>query len=393
MAAGKRCVGLAVTVLGLAALLVAFGKSYLLWMLLVLVALAVSAAVLVRIDARQMRLKAHLTPGSRVGKPVKLTLQAERKGRFLAAGYAVVDLETENRMFGTTQTRQLVLPLRDRENTFTAELNLDLCGETVLRCTGLRIWDQLGLFGAAGEPFPESRTVCYPQPVNLEVSLSRNTVGAAHTEGLMQNRRGSDRSEIFDIREYAPGDDLRSVHWKLSCKVDTLIVREPSDPSHYDVALLPNLGLEQAGHTATEAELNSAAAFTISLGEQLLRQGIPFCLLIPTKQGLQVCEARSSRELHRLLPQWLGLRVQSQSGVGLQCFLTEHLDQHFTRLVLVSAGKYTPDLTALGKRVGVTAVTTADDASAPAYTALGAACEAVVLPARQQRDDCFRIIC
>lgn len=44
-------------------------------------------------------------------------------------------------------------------------------------------------------------------------------------EGMMQNRKGNDPSEIFDIKDYTPGDDLRFVHWKLSGKADHLIMR------------------------------------------------------------------------------------------------------------------------------------------------------------------------
>lgn len=53
----------------------------------------------------------------------------------------------------------------------------------------------------------------------------------------MQNRKGSDASEMFDIRDYVPGDDIRTIHWKLSGKTDELIVRQASAPSHYNIAL------------------------------------------------------------------------------------------------------------------------------------------------------------
>ena len=60
--------------------------------------------------------------------------------------------------------------------------------------------------------------IVYPRKVNLQVELSQMTIGAPKSEGMMQNRKGNDLSEIFDIREYVPGDDIRSIHWKLSSK-------------------------------------------------------------------------------------------------------------------------------------------------------------------------------
>ena len=37
---------------------------------------------------------------------------------------------------------------------------------------------------------------------------------------------GTDVSQIFDVREYRPGDRLQRIHWKLSAKSDGLLVRE-----------------------------------------------------------------------------------------------------------------------------------------------------------------------
>ena len=186
---------------------------------------------------------------------------------------------------------------------------------------------------------------------------------------------------------------MRTIHWKLSCKTDELIVREASEPSHYDVALLPDLGLAQAGTDASAAELNSAAGLTLSMGEQLLDQGIPFCLAIPTRQGLHLCQVNDRRELHRALPQWLGLAVPAQGGTGLKLFLSEHLEQYFTRLLIVSAGKYSQDVGSLERRIGVTVVSTADNTDTPAYTVLSAGCQAVVLPCSQAQGDSYKIVC
>lgn len=41
---------------------------------------------------------------------------------------------------------------------------------------------------------------------------------------------GNDRTEVFDVREYKDGDNLRDVHWKLSTKKDKLHIKEFSLP-------------------------------------------------------------------------------------------------------------------------------------------------------------------
>ena len=50
------------------------------------------------------------------------------------------------------------------------------------------------------------------------------------SENYAPDRTGYDLAEVYALREYAPGDSLRQMHWKLSSKLDKLVVREPSLP-------------------------------------------------------------------------------------------------------------------------------------------------------------------
>lgn len=42
------------------------------------------------------------------------------------------------------------------------------------------------------------------------------TARPAYADDGASNRRGEDRSEVYQLREYRPGDDIRQIHWKLS---------------------------------------------------------------------------------------------------------------------------------------------------------------------------------
>lgn len=393
MAPTWRRIGFGLTAAALAALLYAFSVPALLWMELVLVVLALALGLLLRADARQLQVELHTASGCRVGAPLHVTITAKGPGRYWSAGYAMVRVEIRNIMCGSREEKTFQLSLREGKETFETELPTNLCGELRFRCTGLQAYDMLGLFSARCRDFTEVRAVVSPDTMNLELLRSRDTVGMVSTEGLMQNRRGSDPSEIFDIREYVPGDDIRSIHWKLSAKSDSLITRQPSDPSHYDLVLMPDLGLRQQERETTKEEINSAASVLLSAGEGLLQQGVAFCLALPTKRGLQIHEVRSRRELHELLPQWLALELPASVGLGLQCFLTDRMEQYFTRLVIISAGKYAQNVSGLDKRIGITVLSTSQEVQAPVYTTLSAGCESVVLPTEPGKGQVYRIIC
>jgi len=50
---------------------------------------------------------------------------------------------------------------------------------------------------------------------------------------ILRPKPGGGFSEDYDLRPYRMGDPIRSVHWKVSAKFDSLIIREPLiPPSH-----------------------------------------------------------------------------------------------------------------------------------------------------------------
>lgn len=55
---------------------------------------------------------------------------------------------------------------------------------------------------------------------------------------LVHARPGTDPSETFSIREYLPGDPIRQIHWKLSQKNDTTMLRELGLPVAEETLLL-----------------------------------------------------------------------------------------------------------------------------------------------------------
>lgn len=93
-----------------------------------------------------------------------------------------------------------------------------------------------------------------------------------------------------------------------------------------------------------------------------------------------------------MLNKWLSVQVQPVGGTGIRFFRSEHLEQHFSRLILVSAGEFPHELSALDNHVGVTAVC-ANDVEKAVYTALSPTCEAVNIPADPENDEICRIIC
>ena len=98
---------------------------------------------------------------------------------------------------------------------------------------------------------------------------------AAHiddTEDYSNERPGYDLSEMFQIRDYVPGDSQRQVHWKLSHKYGKLIVKDPSLPITRSAAVFWERTEENPMCERTDAE----AEIVVSVCRNLLSQSVQF---------------------------------------------------------------------------------------------------------------------
>lgn len=376
----------------LAVFLFFFSQPFFLWALAVLGVLALVVAVLLRQDAKKLTLRLEVRSGGREGSQVPLTIVVRPRGRILVSRCMEVDLSIENLMFGSVRSRKLHLRLGRGEQRYQIPIPAAQCGQVCLRCDGVRVLDVLDLFSVACAPVREVRTTIYPRQVRVQVLLSQATVGSPRADSMMQNRQGNDPSELFDIREYVPGDDIRSIHWKLSSKTEQLIVRQSSEPFSYHMALLPDLGRKQGERSVDQDELNGAVALGSAIAQGLLRQGVAFCAALPTAEGLELCEIRTQSDFARCMDWWLSYPIPENPGASLQAFLAQHWEGYFTRLLLLTAGPCDLDLTGLDGQIGLTVVS-AVNASAPATAEMSPTTTMVELPTHPDRQAVWRVVC
>ena len=243
----KNRAGYALAVATLAALVWLFGRPFLVCALVLAAGLPFVQLALLKRDAGAVSLSLSVRPGGREGETLLLCFEVENGRALHAARSIYLDLAMNNLLLGEETHRRVMLTLSSGANRFSCPIVPPCCGEIVISCCETGLCDLLHLFRERVAPFDEVRTVIYPRPVQLDLTLSRDAVGETGDSGLTRSRKGTDASEMFDIRSYAPGDDIRSIHWKLSGKTDELIVRQASDRTHYDLVILPDFGRKQGG--------------------------------------------------------------------------------------------------------------------------------------------------
>ena len=344
-------------------------------------------------DIRHLHVEIRLESGRRAGEEMSCQLLLSSDKRILATRCLSVALEIENRMFGTVNPASVWLELPDKKRAFEHRYALTQCGVAQVHCQRIEAYDMLNLWHLPIDPCKDVYTTVFPRKQKIRLDVSGRTIGVSRDEGMMQNKKGSDVSETFDLREYQAGDDIRAIHWKLSEKIDHVMVRQGSNPMRYQLLMLPDFGYMESEKDHKEiAEINGAVAIGNAIGEKLIAQGIPFCFALPTAQGLELYGVDNAYDWENALVQWLGMRMQPTSGRGLEYFCMENLERIFTKLILLSSGETPESIGGVDQHMDVLIVNSVQGKPYQ-YVRVNDNCEVVDIPAQTGSDMSYRILC
>lgn len=168
------------------------------------------------------------------------------------------------------------------------------CGRIYLYVQSVKVLDYFGLFAMKVPLKAAARITMLPELFSCDVQT--NPVCAVSDEDSAA-RRGDDRTEVFQLREYQTGDDIRQIHWKLSSKLDKLILREPSQSVSRSLLVF----WDKREQTEPE-KMDAMAEVTASVCQALCDIGVPFDLCWTEKDELEVRQIRGSDSLLQSIP-------------------------------------------------------------------------------------------
>ncbi|MCL2285366.1 MAG: DUF58 domain-containing protein [Firmicutes bacterium] len=152
----------------------------------------------------------------------------------------------ENNFTGERET--LVFDRVSKINPFN--LQTAHCGVLQVSVGNIAVHDPLGIIAKTLPVAATEQYIIIP-PTGFPVDIPlMDSVANPDSEEYSASKAGMDISETYAIREYQPGDPIRSIHWKLTEKLDKVMVREFGLPIGSSVLLVLD--------TATEAEISPA---------------------------------------------------------------------------------------------------------------------------------------
>lgn len=190
-------------------------------------------------------------PVAEQGQKAQVRIRLRKRGRWPAGRMAVqvasyvpmLQQPDLTWFYGHAQGRKG----KDGQTEWRMEYEADGVGNVQMEIAKVWCYD---MFGLVCLPLPEKRwkqhspanLLVLPKITHVPVTVSRQSRDfAGESEEYSKEKGGEDPAEIFRIRDYQPGDKLRSIHWKLSAKEGELMVCEQSLPLGCPVTLYLNL--------------------------------------------------------------------------------------------------------------------------------------------------------
>ena len=150
------------------------------------------------------------------------------------------------------------------------------CGSLSVRCECAWPVDPLGIVRRRRALAAQSRIAVPPLADPMAVRRSGARAHDMESFTYAADRAGDDPAETYDMREYQPGDSVRRIHWKLSGKLRTTMLRESGFPIYSSLLLLVETGWDEGGPVPAAADAQMEAAS--SLMASLMQDGVAFDL-------------------------------------------------------------------------------------------------------------------
>lgn len=181
------------------------------------------------------------TPCASRGEEVLLHVILKNRS-FFPIAQAELRIRFENTLFGGQRTERLFLPVSGGpEQSADFRIKSAHCGKISVSLANAVYYDYFGIFTISPKITQSADLFVAPVPLFLDAAVGTSLIPGTESSTYSKFKPGDDPSEIFDIRPYREGDPMRSVHWKLTSRLNELMVKEFSLPADSSVLLLTEL--------------------------------------------------------------------------------------------------------------------------------------------------------
>lgn len=213
------------------------------------------------------------------GEDARVNLIAENKGH-IPLMYCLVTMSAKNVLLNNVAPLKEAFSLwpgRTYEKDFA--ISDQRCGRLDVEIDSVRVGDPLGIFLRTIEPTSiviENSAHIYVMPEIGDMEISPVDLEHYDMESyrFAEGKVGTDTSETVGIRDYEPGDNIRTIHWKLSAKTGDTVVREPGYPVDNRLMILvdKSIGADSALDDGIKNDIEKTTEFALTMSLALVKR-------------------------------------------------------------------------------------------------------------------------
>ena len=329
---------------------------------------------------------------SNVNAPLALDITYKAKRPLFSVSAVEMTLEMQNLLFHTQEERWLRIGLSSRKSSHV-EFTPDMCGEWFIRASGVQCLDVFGFCAAAVPCELFCRVKVMPEQNDITIMTDQASRAKPEVGSFRVYQKGNDTAEVFELREYQEGDELKAIHWKLTSKMDRLIVREYSDSTRYDTIVLYDIALKANGEDVDKTLLSTSIGAVESLSRALVRAGIPHMAAFVFQSRIISAPIAAEADAAEFLYTLLSYPLAENSGIACQFFLAGQIQQNYESMVYFTIHSFPKELALIPADVNLDAVVVTDKDGVPVVTQPARAKVLVEVPVTYLRKNrSFRII-
>lgn len=330
--------------------------AFLLGMLVIPIFIAVVQAYAMR----GFQVECECRESCRVSREVPFTIKIHRNDR-IPMGLIEAEIVYENIMYGEKRTEIVRLQsCEKRDMKYIYKMLMSDCGNVRITLAGLKCYDKLGLFCWNQKTEQQSDILVYPAQIRINTDLSGRAQTTISGELYDQTRKGQDVSEVFGLRDYAEGDPLGSIHWKLSSKIDDLVVREFAYPSNYNILILYDMmkecGEEKIANQRNNAVLALVSALSYSMIERNLEHDVGRIYAGQYQKSPVYSVSTHEQMLLNLLCR--PVSEKERKGDSLHYLLHSNLKNQYTKILYITPEYEEEQAKQLAREVDMTVIQT-----------------------------------
>ena len=241
-----------------------------------------------------------------------------------------------NKFSGNKEIEYINFPINSKETeSIDFKIKSKYCGKLIIEIQSLKIYDYLTFSSVKKKVNKSKEVIVLPQIYDINFSSNATNINSLDVEIFSKDKAGDDPSEVFNVREYVEGDKIQRIHWKLSSKVDNVMIKEYSQPIVNDSIIIVELCESENNINTIQGIIETA----ISLSHMLLSYNYIhyICWYDKSKDFFNKIIINSEEDMLGVACELLSLKPYTDDVLSLKNYNIEKGSEEYSRKFYITS--------------------------------------------------------